>query len=44
VLIEAPALRARMGAAGRELALRAFAIEKIVQQHLAVNRELERAL
>ncbi|WP_010176211.1 glycosyltransferase family 4 protein [Pseudomonas sp. PAMC 25886] len=44
VLIEAPALRARMGAAGRELALRAFAIEKIVQQHLDVYRELERAL
>lgn len=42
VLIEDPALRSRMGMAGRELALRAFSIEKIVEQHLDVYGQLER--
>lgn len=44
VLIEDPALRCRMGLAGRELAFRAFAIEKIVEQHLDVYKQLERAI
>ncbi|WP_339438642.1 glycosyltransferase family 4 protein [Pseudomonas sp. EA_15y_Pfl1_P104] len=43
VLIENPSLRRQMGAAGRELAVRAFAIETIVEQHLDVYRQLERA-
>ncbi|MHA4976589.1 glycosyltransferase family 4 protein [Pseudomonas extremorientalis] len=42
LLIEDPALRRQMGAAGRELAVQAFAIEKIVEQHLEVYRQLER--
>ncbi|WWG81167.1 glycosyltransferase [Pseudomonas poae] len=41
LLIEDPALRRQMGAAGRELAVQAFAIEKIVEQHLEVYRQLE---
>lgn len=41
VLIGNAALRGRMGRAGRELALRAFAIEKIVEQHLDVYKQLE---
>jgi glycosyltransferase involved in cell wall biosynthesis len=44
VLIEHPVLRSRMGVAGRELALRAFAVEKIVLQHLDVYRQLERGV
>lgn len=44
ILIQDPILRHRMGAAGRELAVRAFAIEKIVEQHLDVYRQLERAV
>ena len=42
-LIEHPAERRAMGAAGRALAEREFAIEKIVEQHLAIYRELEGA-
>lgn len=41
-LIEHPAERQAMGAAGRELAEREFAIEKIVEQHLMIYRELDR--
>ncbi|MEA9990739.1 glycosyltransferase family 4 protein [Pseudomonas sp. RTS1] len=44
ILIEDPILRHRMGAAGRELAVRAFAIEKIVEQHLDVYKQLEHAV
>lgn len=40
-LIEDPSLRGRMGAAGRELALDAFAIEQIVAQHMDVYKQLE---
>lgn len=40
-LIEDSALRQQMGAAGRALAEREFAIEKIVQQHLDIYAELE---
>jgi len=40
-LIDDPALRQQMGRAGRELAEREFAIEKVVQQHLDIYRELE---
>jgi glycosyltransferase involved in cell wall biosynthesis len=40
-LIEDEALRKRMGAAGRLLAEREFAIEKVVQQHLDIYAELE---
>lgn len=43
VLIENPALRQNMGIAGRELAIKAFAIEKIVEQHMDVYRQLERS-
>lgn len=43
VLIENPALRQKMGIAGRELATKAFAIEKIVEQHMDVYRQLERS-
>ena len=39
-LIESPERRAQMGKAGRELAERAFAIEKIVAQHMTIYREL----
>ncbi|MBB6287770.1 glycosyltransferase involved in cell wall biosynthesis [Pseudomonas sp. SJZ103] len=42
LLIEDPALRRQMGVAGRELAVQSFAIEKIVEQHLEVYRQLER--
>ncbi|MBD8558628.1 glycosyltransferase family 4 protein [Pseudomonas lactis] len=42
VLIEDPALRRKFGQAGRELAMRAFAIEEIVGQHLDVYRQLEK--
>ena len=44
VLIEDPDLRKQMGAAGRELAVRAFAVEKIVEQHLDAYTQLERGL
>ncbi|MGY2313639.1 glycosyltransferase family 4 protein [Pseudomonas sp. SDO5522_S412] len=44
VLIEDPALRRQLGAAGRKLAVKAFAIEKIVDQHLEVYRQLECAV
>lgn len=40
-LIEDSALRQQMGAAGRALAEREFAIEKIAQQHLDIYAELE---
>lgn len=39
-LIEHPKERAAMGRAGRALAEREFAIEKIVDQHLRIYREL----
>ena len=39
-LIESPERRAQMGRAGRELAEQAFAIEKIVKQHLIIYQEL----
>lgn len=39
-LIESPELRQRMGMAGRALAEREFAIEKIVQQHLDIYKKL----
>ena len=39
-LIEHPQERAAMGRAGRALAEREFAIEKIVDQHLRIYREL----
>lgn len=41
-LIDEPELRKRMGKAGRSLAEREFAIEKIVEQHLKIYREMER--
>jgi glycosyltransferase involved in cell wall biosynthesis len=40
-LVESPEQRRAMGLAGRELAEREFAIERIVDQHLAIYRELE---
>lgn len=40
VLVEDPALRQSMGAAGRALAEREFAIEHVMEAHLAVYREL----
>ncbi|PRB75463.1 glycosyltransferase family 1 protein [Pseudomonas sp. MYb185] len=40
-LIEDSALRQKMGAAGRAMAEREFAIENIVQQHLDIYAELE---
>ncbi|PSJ23341.1 glycosyltransferase family 1 protein [Halomonas sp. ND22Bw] len=40
-LVESPEQRRAMGQAGRELAEREFAIERIVDQHLAIYRELE---
>ncbi|NMT65231.1 glycosyltransferase family 4 protein [Marinobacter orientalis] len=40
-LVMDPELRARMGRAGRDLAERAFGIEAIVDQHLAIYRKLE---
>jgi len=39
-LIEEPERRMRMGKAGRELAERAFSIDRIVEQHLAIYKEL----
>ncbi len=39
-LIEEPERRMRMGKAGRELADRAFSIDRIVKQHLAIYKEL----
>ena len=39
-LIEDPDLRHRMGKAGRELAEKEFAIEKIVNEHLEIYQEL----
>lgn len=39
-LIESPERRLRMGKAGRELAEKAFSIDRIVEQHLAIYREL----
>jgi glycosyltransferase involved in cell wall biosynthesis len=39
-LIEDPVLRNNMGQAGRALAEEAFAIEKIVEQHMDIYREL----
>lgn len=44
VFIEDPVLRRKMGQAGRELAKQAFAIEQIVDQHLDVYKQLERAV
>lgn len=41
-LIEDNELRKKMGDAGRALAEREFAIDKIVQQHLAIYAELEK--
>ncbi|MFV3014230.1 glycosyltransferase family 4 protein [Pseudomonas sp. KHB2.9] len=43
LLIKDPVLRKKMGKAGRELANQAFAIEQIVEQHMDVYRQLERA-
>jgi len=40
VLIENPELRQKMGQAGRSLAEDAFAIEKIVEQHMCIYQEL----
>ena len=40
VLIENPEFRQKMGQAGRSLAEDAFAIEKIVEQHMCIYREL----
>jgi glycosyltransferase involved in cell wall biosynthesis len=42
-LVEHPDVRRAMGGAGRRLAERAFAIDKIVAQHLAIYEELERS-
>ena len=39
-LIESPERRVQMGQAGRELAEQAFAIEKIVGQHMKIYQEL----
>jgi glycosyltransferase involved in cell wall biosynthesis len=39
-LLEDPDLRMRMGRAGRELAEKEFAIEKIVDQHMQIYKEL----
>lgn len=39
-LVEDPELRQQMGAAGRKLAEDAFAIEKIVEQHMHIYAEL----
>lgn len=40
MLVETPERRLRMGKAGRELAERAFSIDRIVEQHLAIYKEL----
>lgn len=42
-LIADPARRTAMGRAGRQLAEREFALERIVQQHLAIYRDLAAA-
>ena len=39
-LVENPALRERMGLAGRALAEKEFSIEKIIDQHLQIYREV----
>lgn len=39
-LIQEPELRLRMAKAGRELSERAFSIERIVEQHLAIYKEI----
>ena len=39
-LIENPELRQRMGQAGRELAEREFGIERVIDQHMTIYREL----
>lgn len=39
-LIESPGQRLQMGLAGRRLAEESFAIEKIVEQHMSIYREL----
>jgi glycosyltransferase involved in cell wall biosynthesis len=40
MLIETPERRLRMGRAGRELAEQVFSIDRIVEQHLAIYKEL----
>ena len=40
MLIEDPVLRARMGARGRELAVREYSVDTILKQMLSVYREL----
>jgi glycosyltransferase involved in cell wall biosynthesis len=40
LLIEKPELRKRMGAIGREIAMREFAVEKVVSETMTVYREL----
>ena len=40
LLIETPERRLHMGKAGRELAEQAFSIDRIVEQHLAIYKEL----
>lgn len=40
-LIEDRVLRLRMGEAGRKLAEEAFSIDKIIEQHMAIYRELQ---
>jgi glycosyltransferase involved in cell wall biosynthesis len=40
ILLEAPLLRSSMGKKGRTLAEESFAIEKIVEQHMMIYREL----
>jgi glycosyltransferase involved in cell wall biosynthesis len=39
-LIESPDLRQRMGAKGREIAVKEFAVEKVIAETLAVYNEL----
>ncbi|MFB3789567.1 MAG: glycosyltransferase family 4 protein [bacterium] len=39
-LIQDPALRERLGRAGREKAVREFSVEKIVDQHIAIYEEI----
>lgn len=41
-LIRDPALRERLGRAGREKAVREFSVEKIVDQHMALYEEILR--
>jgi glycosyltransferase involved in cell wall biosynthesis len=41
LLVENPELRKSMGRAGRELAASSFAIEKIVEQHMAIYKDLQ---